>query len=107
MPATNTALGFVETRFLSITAMVADALAKAAHVRLLGIEPAGTELILIRIAGDSPSDVRAALDAAEQEATRLGGQATTTLLARPDTRIPSLNEGPMINLQQTFFSPNH
>ena len=64
-------LGFVETRHLSITAVVADTLTKAADVQLLGLEPAGTELILIRIAGKTPADVKAALDAAETEATRL------------------------------------
>lgn len=90
------ALGFIETEYLSITAMVADALAKAARVRVLGLEPAGTELIMIRIAGESPADIEAALDAARDEASRLGGTATTTMLARPDERIPSLNEGPLV-----------
>ena len=90
------ALGFVEVRHLSITAVVADALAKSADVQLLGLEPAGTELILIRIAGNSVADVKAALDTAEAEALRLGGEATTTLLAKPDDRILSLNEGPLV-----------
>ena len=115
MSAPVPALGFVETRQLSITAMVADALAKAARVRLLGLEPAGTEEILIRIAGDSPADVRAALEAAEAEARRLGGEATTTLLARPDERIPTLNQGPLVinglyggreELRPTDYEPN-
>ena len=90
------ALGFVEVRHLSITAVVADTLTKSANVRLLGLEPAGTELILIRIAGNSVDDVRAALDTAEAEAARLGGEATTTLLAKPDDRILSLNDGPLV-----------
>ena len=90
------ALGFAEVRHLSITAVVADTLTKSANVRLLGLEPAGTELILIRIAGDSVADVRAALDTAEAEAARLGGEATTTLLAKPDDRILSLNDGPLV-----------
>ena len=109
------ALGFVEVRHLSITAVVADTLTKSANVRLLGFEPAGTELILIRIAGNSVADVRAALDAAEAEAARLGGEATTTLLAKPDERILGLNDGPLVvnslyggreELKPTDFQPN-
>lgn len=108
-------LGFIETRHLSITAVIADTLTKSAHVKLLGLEPAGTELILIRISGSNPADVQAALSAAEDEATRLGGTATTTLLAKPDATIASLNDGPLeINglyggreeLKPTDYNPN-
>lgn len=91
-----TPLGFIEVRHLSVAAVLSDAVTKAAGVRLLGLEPAGTELTLIRIEGRSPADVQAALDEAQAEAERLGGDATTTMLARPDGRIPSLNEGKMI-----------
>jgi microcompartment protein CcmL/EutN len=108
-------LGFIETRHLSITAIIADAITKSANVELLGLEPAGTELILIRIRGNNPADVQTALLAAEDEATRLGGKATTTLLAKPDPNIPTLNEGPMIinglyggreELKPTDYQPN-
>ena len=109
------ALGFIETQHLSITAIIADAITKSANVELLGLEPAGTELILIRIRGNNPADVQAALLAAEDEAIRLGGKATTTLLAKPDPNIPTLNEGPMIinglyggreELKPTDYQPN-
>jgi len=108
-------LGFIETRHLSITAIIADAITKSANVELLGLEPAGTELILIRIRGNNPADVQAALLAAEDEASRLGGKATTTLLAEPDPNITTLNEGPMIinglyggreELKPTDYHPN-
>ena len=111
----NQALGFIETRHLSITAIIADTITKSANVELLGLEPAGTELILIRIRGNNPADVQAALLAAEDEAIRLGGKATTTLLAKPDPNIPTLNEGPMIinglyggreELKPTDYQPN-
>ena len=42
-----TALGFVETPFFSITALVADEAVKAADVRLLGIETTGNENLMI------------------------------------------------------------
>jgi microcompartment protein CcmL/EutN len=89
-------LGFAETQFLSITALVADAMTKVANVRLLGLEPSGSERILIRIAAEAPADIQAALDTAEATAARLGSTVTTTLLANPDEAIPSLNAGPLI-----------
>lgn len=97
MPTPPTmALGFIEVRHLSIAAIVANTVTKSANVKLLGLEPAGTELTLIRIGGDSPADVQVALEEAHTEAARLGGEATTTMLAKPDVNIPKLNEGEMI-----------
>ena len=95
MSGPNLCLGFAETQFLCITAMVADAMAKVANVRLLGLEPSGSERILIRIAAESPADIQAALDTAEETAARLGSTVTTALLANPDEAIPSLNAGPL------------
>jgi microcompartment protein CcmL/EutN len=95
MSARPRCLGFAETQFLSITALVADAMAKGANVRLLGLEPSGSERILIRIAADAPADIRAALATAEKTAARLGSTVTTTLLANPDEAIPALNAGPL------------
>ena len=87
-------LAFAETPFLSISAMVADAMLKAADIELLGFEPTGSETIMIRIAATSPGAAEAALSAASREAERLGVSATTTLLARPHPDIPSLNTKP-------------
>ncbi|NWK56182.1 BMC domain-containing protein [Verrucomicrobiaceae bacterium N1E253] len=92
----NPSLGFIEVRHLSIAAIVADTVTKSASVNLLGLEPAGTELTLIRISAKSPAEIKAALEAAENEAARLGSEATTTMLPKPDSNIPKLNEGKMI-----------
>ncbi|MBM3854324.1 MAG: BMC domain-containing protein [Verrucomicrobia bacterium] len=97
MAARVPCLGFAECQFLSVTALVADALAKVADVRLLGLEATGSERVLIRLAGASPADVRAALDAAETTAARLGSSITTTLLAQPDDALPALNAGPLVH----------
>ena len=83
MPSPHLCLGFAETQFLSITAMVADAMAKVANVRLLGLEPSGSERILIRIAADAPVDIQTAFDTAEETAARLGSNVTTTLARNP------------------------
>jgi len=94
MPCPGLCLGFAETQFLSVTAVIADAMAKMANVRLLGLEPTGTERILIRVAAATPADIQAALNAAEETAARLGSSVTTVLLAHPDDAIASLNDGP-------------
>ena len=87
-------LAFAETPFLSITALVADAMLKAADIELLGFEPTGAETIMIRIAAKEPGDAEGAHLAASSEAKRLGVSATTALLARPHPSIPFLNTKP-------------
>lgn len=95
MPPPRPCLGFAETPFLSITAIVADAMAKVANVRVLGLEPSGSERVLIRIAADAPGDIAIALATAEATATQLGADAITAALANPDEALPALNTGPL------------
>ncbi len=76
------ALGFIEVPFLSVAAIVADAAAKAARVRILGFEATGNENILIRLGGGI-ADVEAALATADEFATRLGSAAVVQAIARP------------------------
>jgi len=76
------ALGFIEVPFLSVAAVVADAAAKTARVRILGFEATGNENILIRLGGGI-ADVEAALATADAFATRLGSGAVVQAIARP------------------------
>lgn len=92
----TTCIGLIELNHFSITAMVADYIAKAARVRLLGLEPTGTEGIMIRVGGKDVGAVQAALEAATEEATRLGTEVVTRLLAAPDPRVHTLNAGPVV-----------
>jgi microcompartment protein CcmL/EutN len=85
------ALGFAEVPFFSVTAVVADAAAKAAGVRVLGLETTGNENLLIRLAGPVAA-VEAALLAAEAAAESLGARAVTTSIPRP-----APGYGPMIH----------
>jgi carbon dioxide concentrating mechanism protein CcmO len=89
-------LGFIEAPFLSISAMLANEAANAADVRILGFEATGNENILIRLAGDV-SQVRAALDAAEQRAPTLGVSITTGTIPRPAAGFD-----PMIDFPNVF-----
>ncbi len=78
-----TSLGFIEAPFLSISAMLAQEAATAADVRILGFEATGNENVLVRVGGDV-SQVRAALDAAEALAPRLGvASIITGTIPRP------------------------
>jgi carbon dioxide concentrating mechanism protein CcmO len=84
-----TALGFVETPFLSITALVADEALKAADVRLLGIETTGNENLMIRFEG-TVAAVQQALSTAERRAEQLGARATVRCLSRPAATLETL-----------------
>jgi microcompartment protein CcmL/EutN len=76
------ALGFIEVSFLSIAAVVSDAVAKAANVSIPGLEATGNENILIRVRG-AIADVEAALAAGEAQAARLQSSAIIHPIARP------------------------
>lgn len=91
-------LGFLETPFLSITALACDAALKAAEVTLLGLEPIGTEVILSRFRGDTGS-VRSALAAASLKAKALGCPAvSTSILDAPSPLLaPALDGRNLIN----------
>jgi microcompartment protein CcmL/EutN len=87
------ALGFIEVPFLSISAVVADAAAKAARVSILGFEATGNENLLIRLAG-SMADVETALAAADVAATRHGSSAVTGILPRPAEGMAAILDSP-------------
>jgi microcompartment protein CcmL/EutN len=83
------ALGLAEAAFLSVTALLADEMAKAADVQVLGIETTGNEFLQIRIQGGVAA-VHAALGAAEERALRLGAKALTRCIAHPDAALDTL-----------------
>jgi len=94
------ALGLVEIAFLSITALVADAMLKAADVGLLGIETIGNEKLQIRVQG-SVAAVTGALLAAEATAASLGTQALTRCLSHPEAGLRTLLHFP--NAQNPLY----
>ena len=75
-------LGFIESPFLSVSAVLAHTATTAAEVRILGFESVGNECLLIRLGGEM-DQVRAALDAAEKRAPLLGVSILTRLVPRP------------------------
>jgi len=91
-----TCLGYAETQFLSITAVIADAMVKASDVTLLGLEPNGTEGICIRIGAGSVAALQAALDQAETLAAKLGSTIHCACMGAPHPSLRSMNTGPMV-----------
>ncbi len=76
------ALGFIESPFLSTSAMLAQEAATAADVNILGFESTGNENLIIRLSGGI-AQIRAALDAAENLAPHLGASIVTGIIPRP------------------------
>lgn len=85
-------LAGLETPFISVTALVADDMAKSADVKILGFEPTGIETILIRVEAKSPDALHAALDAGKERALELGiPEPPSVRLSRPHKGLFHLN----------------
>jgi microcompartment protein CcmL/EutN len=82
-------LGLAEIAFFSISALVADAMLKAADIRLLGIETTGNEKLQIRVEGTTAA-VQTALATAESRARELGAEALTDCLPSVDPGFEQL-----------------
>lgn len=102
------ALGLVETRGLVGAIEAADAMCKAAEVRLVGKERADAGLMTIKIIGDVAA-VRAAVDAGAAAAQRVGELVSAHVIPHPadDTEmliyLPQTQEVPPV--KQTSDQP--
>ena len=76
------ALGMIETRGLTAAIEAADAMVKAAEVVLVGTEKIGSGLVSVMVRGDVGA-VKAAVEAGEAAATRLGEVIATHVIPRP------------------------
>ncbi len=85
------ALGMIETRSFPAVVEAADAAVKAAKVELVGYEKTGGGYTTIIVRGDVAA-VRAACDAAQIAAGRVGDVVAVHVIARPhanvDTALP-------------------
>jgi ethanolamine utilization protein EutM len=82
------ALGLIETRGLVGAIEAADAMTKAAEVKLVGKERADAGLMTVKIIGDVAA-VRAAVDAGAAAAQRVGELVSAHVIPRPadDTEV--------------------
>ncbi|MDB4986228.1 MAG: microcompartment protein [Myxococcaceae bacterium] len=80
------ALGLLETRGLSAAFHGADAMCKAASVRIVRVERVGSAYITVLIMGDVGA-VNAALGAGAQAAATIGHVVAAHVIARPNEEL--------------------
>ncbi len=83
------ALGLIETKGLVGAIEAADAMVKAANVKLLGKERATGALINIRVVGEVAA-VKSAVDAGAAAAQRVGKLVSAHVIPRPDDEMEDL-----------------
>jgi microcompartment protein CcmL/EutN len=80
------ALGMIECRSFPAVVEAADAAVKAAKVELVNYEKTGGGYVCIVIRGDVAA-VKAAVDAGQVAAARVGEVVTVHVIARPHTNV--------------------
>lgn len=80
------ALGMIETRGLTAAIEAADAMTKAAEVRLIGTEKIGSGLVTVMVRGDVGA-VKSAVEAGSTAAGRLGELVATHVIPRPHNDV--------------------
>lgn len=80
------ALGMIETRSFPAMVEAADAMVKAAKVELVSFEETGGGYVTAVVRGDVAA-VKAAVQAGEQNAQKVGELIATHVIARPHVNI--------------------
>jgi microcompartment protein CcmL/EutN len=80
------ALGMIECRSFPAVVEAADAAVKAAKVELVNYEKTGGGYVSIVVRGDVAA-VKAAIDAGQTAAARVGEVVTTHVIARPHANV--------------------
>ncbi|NLW60114.1 MAG: BMC domain-containing protein [Firmicutes bacterium] len=90
------ALGMIETRGLVGAIEAADAMVKAANVRLIGKEVIGGGFVTVMVRGDVGA-VKAATDAGAAAAGRVGELKSVHVIPRPHVEVeailPNVDQG--------------
>ena len=80
------AWGMIETRSFAAMVEASDAMVKAAKVELVGYEKTGGGYVTAIIRGDVAA-VKAAIDAGQAGASRVGEIVSTHIIARPHLNV--------------------
>ena len=86
---TKRALGMIETKGLVGSVEAADAMVKAANVRLIGKVQVGGGLVTVMVRGDVGA-VKAAVDAGAAAASRVGELISTHVIPRPHEDVEKI-----------------
>lgn len=89
------AMGLIETRGLVAAIEAADAMVKAANVRLVSKEYAGSGLVTMTVKGDVGA-VKAAVDAGAAAGKRIGEVVSVHVIPRPHTEVDKVISGRMV-----------
>jgi ethanolamine utilization protein EutM len=85
----GTALGFVETLGKTAATLAADAMVKAANVRLMTVQQPGGGIITVIVRGEVGA-VKAAVDAGAAAAKTVGTVRSAHVIARPHDDVEAL-----------------
>ena len=83
------ALGMIETRGLTAAIEAADAMTKAAEVKLIGTEKIGSGLVTVMVRGDVGA-VKASVEAGTAAASKLGELVATHVIPRPHQDVEKI-----------------
>ena len=86
---TETALGLIETRGLVGAVEAADAMVKAADVRLVAAKVTPAALVTVQVVGEVAA-VNAAVEAGRRAAERVGEIVSVHVIPRPDAAVRAL-----------------
>ena len=89
MSATTDALGMIETRSFAAMIEASDAMVKAAKVELVRYEKTGGGYVTAVVRGDVAA-VRAATDAGQAAAARVGELVAVHVIARPHGNVDQI-----------------
>lgn len=89
MAEAEAALGMIETRGLIAAIEAADAMVKAANVRLLGKEVTKGALVTISVTGETGA-VKAAVSAGAAAAEKVGEVVATHVIPRPHSELDKI-----------------
>jgi len=89
------ALGMIETRGLIGAIEAADAMVKAAKVKLIGKEQIGSGLVTVMVRGDVGA-VKAAVDAGAGAAKRVGELVSVHVIPSPHADVESILPQPAV-----------
>ena len=82
----STSIGLIETRGLTASIEAADAMLKAADVELMGTEKIGSGLVTVIVTGEVGA-VKAATEAGQEAAPRIGELVAVHVISRPHQDI--------------------
>jgi len=91
----GTAIGFVETIGKTAATLAADAMVKAANVRLVTLQQPGGGIITVVVRGDVGA-VKAAVDAGAAAAESVGKVRSAHVIARPHDDVEDILERPPV-----------